>query len=294
MKKTSLLLPVSTALLALLLGGCTTPLKAVRGFADETKKISVAFDPLLTGTVTQCQEREKYKRLYTGTAAVRDFDPTAIAAQAAATCKPIADANETARGISGALAAYADKLSALAADGVASSVDDDYDALAKKIGEFKDFPADRAPAAAALLKFITHAVIAREQQREVADALGHEEAVGLLADALVLYSERVYGGYIADRTRDNEMFKDFIRSGDVAMPPMLARLQLIQLTNDQAQLAQQRQVIAALRGAVAQMKLTLKDLRANLGHLTAAERLKEVDKLARQVRALYQQLNKAF
>ena len=278
----------------LLLGGCTTPLKAVRGFADETKKISVAFDPLLAGTVTQCQEREKYTQLYASTTAVRDFDPAAIAAQATANCKPIADENETARGISGALASYADKLSALAGDGVASSVDDDYDTLAKKIGEFKDFPADRATAAAALLKFITHAVIAREQQREVADALSHEEAVGLLADALVLYSERVYGGYITFRTQDNDRFKDYIRSGSIPMPPLLARLQLIQLTNDQAQLAQQRQMIAALRSAVTQMKLTLKDLRANLGNLTAEQRLKEVDRLAKEVRSLYKQLDKAF
>jgi len=290
MKIAVLLLAAVTSVLT----GCATDLKAVRAFADETKKISVAFDPLLAGAVVQCQEREKFKRLYTGTATVRQFDPVDISKQAAETCKPIADENATAKRVSAALASYADKLSAVAGDGVASSVDDDYDALAGKLGEFKDFPKDKVSALSGLFKFLTRAVIARQQRREIEDALNHEEAIGLLADALVLYSERVYGGYIKDRTRDNEDYKEFIRNGDIAMPVILAKLQLIQLTAEQQKLADQRKVIPLLRDSVAQMKLTLKDLRMNLNNLSDSERLKEVAKLAKEVRALYQQLDKAF
>lgn len=277
----------------LLLTGCAN-LKAVRDFADETKKISVAFDPLLAATVTQCEEREKSKRLYTGTATVRQFDPGVIAENAADTCKPIADENETAKSISATLANYAGKLSAIASDGVASSVDDDYDALAKKLGEFKDFPKEKISAVNGLFKFLTRVIIARDQRREIEEALSHEEAIGVLGDALVLYSERVYGGYITDRNRDLDDFQGFIKTGDIAMPVMLAKLQLIQLTNEQTQLAEQRKVIALLKKAVIQMKASLKDLRANLNNLSSEERLKEVAKLAKEVRALYQQLNKAF
>ncbi len=276
------------------LTGCATNLKPVRDFADETKKVAVAFDPLLTGAVKQCQEREKFKRLYTGTATVKEFDPIDIGKKATETCKPISEENNTAKDISTTLANYAGKLSAIAGDGVASSVDDNYDALANKLGEFKDFPKDKVSALTGFFKFLTRAAIAREQRREIEDALSHEEAIGLLADALVLYSERVYGGYINDRTRDNDDFKSLIKSGDIAMPEILAKLQLIQLTNEQAQLADQSKVIAALKSSVGQMKRTLKDLRLNLDNISDSERLKEVMALAKEVKALYQQLDKAF
>jgi uncharacterized coiled-coil protein SlyX len=282
------------AICGLLLSGCAANLKAVRDFADETKKVSVAFNPLLTATVTQCQEREKSRRLYTGTTKAASFDPVEIGNAAAATCQPIADENETAKAISTTLANYADKLSALAADGVASSVDDDYDALLKKLGQFENFPKDKVAAVVGLVKFLTRVIISGQQRREVEQALSHEDAIGTLGDALVLYSDRVYGGYIKDRTRDNADFMAFIKEGSISMPEMLAKLQLIHLASEQAQLAEQRKVIDALSKAVGQMKASLKDLRSNLNNLSDEQRFNEVAKLAKEVRGLYQQLDKAF
>lgn len=279
---------------ACLFAGCATDLKAVRGFADETKKISVAFEPFLDGAVAQCQEQVKFKALYTNETPVKDFDPSAIAKSAEATCKPIADKNEVAKEISSVLLNYASQLSAIAGDGVDSSVDDSYDKLASKIGEFDGVPKEKVTAVTALIKFVTRAVIAHQQRQEIEAALNHEEAVGLLADALVMYSDRVFGAYVADRTRTIESTKGLIASRDIEMPLMLAKLQLVQLAKDAAQLEKQRMSVASLRASVVQMKATMKDLRSNLNNLSDPARLNEVRKLAKEVRTLYQQLAKAF
>ena len=290
MRKTLWVLAVGASMLT----GCATNLQAVRGFADETKKISVAFDPFLAGAVEQCQRRDALRNIYTSSRPLAQFDPATVAQRAEATCKPIADENSTAHGLSTALADYADQLSAIAGDGVASSVDNDYDALAQKLGQFRDFPQDKIGAVSSLLKFLTRAVISKAQKQEIAQALSHEEAVGALGDALVLYTERVYGGYVKDRTRDIQNFQQFIREGGIQVPELVGRLQLMELHQEELQLRQQAAAIPALRRSVDQMKASLRDLRANLDNLSAAQRRQEIQKLAKEVRALYQQLGKVF
>ncbi len=280
--------------IASLSAGCATDLKAVRGFAEETKRISVAFDPFLDGAVTQCHEQVKFKALYTSETPVKDFDPLAIAKSAEATCKPIAEKNEVAREISSVLASYASQLSAIAGDGVGSSIDDSYEKLSAKIGEFDGVPTEKVTAVTALIKFVTRSVIAHQQRQEIEAALNHEEVVGLLADALVMYSDRVFGGFVSDRTRTITSTKALITSRAIDMPPMLAKLQLVQLASEEAQLEKQRSSVVSLRTSVAQMKGTMKDLRSNLNNLSAPERLNEVRKLAKEVRILYQQLAQAF
>lgn len=277
----------------LLMTGCAANLKSVRSFADETKKISVAFDPLLTATVEQCKKKVETKMLYAGPS-LSDFKPEDIAKAAENTCKAIAQENTTAKNIGVALSDYASKLSAIAGDGIASSVDDDYDALSKKIGEFKDVPKEKVTAVTALFKFITKNLIAKNQKQAIEEALDHEEAVGVLGDALVLYTERVYGAYLTERDRDLKEYSDSLRSANIPAPQLLAKLQLVELHRESIALQEQRKVIPALRTSVAQMKTSLRDLRENLDKLSDKEQRQEVTKLAKEVRALYQQLNKAF
>lgn len=277
----------------LLMTGCSANLKSVRSFADETKKISVAFDPLLAATVEQCKKKIETKMLYAGLR-LSDFKPDEIAKTAEDTCKAIAQENATARDIGVALSDYASKLSAIAGDGVASSVDDDYDALSKKIGEFKDVPKEKVTAVTALFKFMTKSLIGQNQKQAIAEALDHEEAVGVLGDALVLYTERVYGAYLIERDRDLKEYSDSLRSANIPAPQLLAKLQLVELHRESIALHEQRKLIPALRTSVAQMKTSLRDLRDNLDKLSDKEQRQEVTKLAKDVRALYQQLNKAF
>ena len=277
---------------ALLLTGCATNLSAVRDFADETKKISVAFDPVLDRAVDQCQQKTLQKSIYTTSRPLKDFDPSKAVADAKDACQPIVDANTSAKQISQALADYATQLSELAADGVATSVNDNYDALAAKIGAFEGVPQDKVGAATALLKFITRNVLAKAQRDAIVEMLSHEEGVDTLADALVVYTDRVYGGYVTERLRDQE---DFLMAlGAETATPISSRLRMMEVRQQTVTLQQQKQTVANFRRAVAQMKASLHDLRQNVDKLSDKERLIQVKKLAKEVKALYAQLAKAF
>ena len=208
------------------------------------------------------------------------------------TCKPIADANPTARAISQSLAAFAGQLGALAANGVATSVDDDFDTLADKVGEFPNVPREKLGAITALFQFITRAVVARSQHDAIVEALSHEDAVGTLADALVLYTERIYGGYVNDRLHDQPVFVDVLKGE--ATTPVSSRLRLMDVHQQTLLLQEQFKATGALRRSVAQMKASMRDLRTNVDKLSDKDRLLEVRKLAREVRGLYAQLAKAF
>jgi hypothetical protein len=277
---------------ALLLSGCATNLSAVRGFADETKKIGVAFDPILGKAVEQCMQQFLQRRIYTTDTALARFDAESALKQASETCKPIEDENATAKRMSKALADYASQLSALAADGVASSVSDDYDALAAKLGDFKDAPKEKIGAITSLLKYITRSILAKSQHDAVVEALSHEEAVGALADTLVVYSVRVYGAYLAERLRDQPVIVEVLLAESAS--PISSRLRLMDVYQQTQSLAEQQKATASIRTAVEQMKLSMRDLRQNVDKLSAQERISEVQKLAKDVRALYEQLSKAF
>ncbi len=59
-----------------LLSGCAN-LKAVRGFAEETRRISEAFDPMLGQAVEQCRLAFLHRRVYTTDAPLSGFDAEA-------------------------------------------------------------------------------------------------------------------------------------------------------------------------------------------------------------------------
>lgn len=275
-----------------LLTGCAANLKAVREFADETKKISVAFDPVIHQAVEHCKQQYLQRRIYSTDKPLSSFDPEGAINDAADTCRPITDEETTAKEMSKALSDYAGQLSALAADGVASSVDDNYDALVAKLGEFKDLPQEKIGAVSSLLKFITRSIIAKSQRDAIVDALSHEEAVGALADALVVYSDRVYSGYIQGRLQDQPTFADLLRAESAS--PISSRLRILDVYQQTLTLQEQHKATASLRAAVSQMKTSMRDLRQNVDRLSSQERLAEVQKLSKEVKLLYHQLAKAF
>lgn len=284
--------PYAVILYALLLPGCATNLAAVRDFADETKKIGVAFDPILGKAVEQCRQQFLQRRVYTTDSALVKFDAESVLKQASETCKPIEDENATAKRMSKALADYASQLSALAANGVATSVSDDYDALTAKLGEFKDAPKEKLGAISSLLKYITRSILAKSQHDAIVEALSHEEAVGALSDGLVVYSDRVYGAYLAERLKDQPLLADALRAESAS--PISSRLRLMDVYQQTLNLTEQKKATASLRKAVDQMKTSMRDLRQNVDTLSARERVAEVQKLSKEVRALYEQLAKAF
>lgn len=275
-----------------LLTGCATNLKPVREFADETKKISVAFNPVINQAVEHCKQQFLQRRIFTTDKPLSGFVAKDAIDESADTCKPIADQMATAKEMSKALSDYAGQLSTLAADGVESSVDDNYDALEKKLGDFQDMPKEKIGAVSSLLKFITRGIVARSQHDAIVDALNHEVAVGALADALVVYSDRVYGAYVKERLKDQPLFADQLRAE--AASPISSRLRILDVYQQTLTLQEQHKATVSLHAAVSQMKVSMQYLRQNIDRLSSQERLAEVQKLSKEVRSLYQQLAKAF
>lgn len=277
-----------------LLSGCAN-LKAVRGFAEETRRISEAFDPMLGQTVEQCRLAFLHRRVYTTDAPLSGFDAEAAWQRATQSCQPIEERNATAQAMSRALADYASQLMALADDGAGGgteAIGEDHEALAGKLDQFQDAPRDQLGAIGNLLRFVSRGASARSKQEAIAEALGHEEAVGALADALVVYAERVHGAYLRQRLADQDVLADALRSETAS--PISSRLWLMDLHAQTRLLAERQQSIARLRTAVAQMKVALHDLRTHLTTLSAQERWIEVRKLGREVRGLHRQLGQAF
>lgn len=277
-----------------LLSGCAN-LKAVRSFAEETRRISEAFDPMLGQAVEQCRLTFLHRRVYTTDAPLSGFDAEAAWQRATQSCQPIEERNATAQAMSSALADYASQLMALADDGAGGgteAIGEDHEALAGKLDQFQDAPRDQLGAIGNLLRFVSRGVSARSKQEAIAEALGHEEAVGALADALVVYAERVHGAYLRQRLADQDVLADALRSETAS--PISSRLWLMDLHAQTRLLTERQQSIARLRTAVAQMKVALHDLRTHLNTLSAQERWVEVRKLGREVRGLHRQLGQAF
>ena len=292
MRSPPIRLRAAPALLALAaLSGCAN-LDAVRDFAGETRRISLAFYPFLAATVKQCEQKFVMRRVYAGAGPIARFDAQAVLDSAAAACKPIAQKNTTAKAISVALGEYARQLAQIAGDGVAPALDGELDGLGKSLASFDEFPAAQIGAVDGLLKFITRASIGRQQRQAIEEALSHQQAVGALADALVLYTERVYAAYLTESAADTVTLADSLRDG--SQPELLARLQIMELRRQQQALQIQGRAVPALHKAVDAMKATMKDLQANLDRLDSDQRKAHLSSLAKEVRALYQQIEPAF
>lgn len=275
------------------LTGCAANLQAVRGFATETKKISVAFDPMLNATVARCQANVLQKRIFSSQRAV-NFKAEEVEKLTNDTCKPIEDSNVKAKQISSALGAYADKLGEIAGDGVAASLDDDFESLSKKLSEFPDLPKEKVGAVSALAKFLTQAIVRREQTQAIEEALSHESAVGALGDALVTYSKRVYLQYDKEYLKAIEQYETDLNSSGSGVPVILSRQLLWKFHLEKQASKSVLNSADSFAASVTQMKAALRDLRLNVNNLSEKERFTAVQKLAKEVHALYKSLNQAF
>jgi uncharacterized coiled-coil protein SlyX len=278
------------------LTGCATNLKSVREFADETKKVAVAFGPFISTANMDCRSNSSIKYLY-GQSDLSTFEVSQMDKISAASCKSFVEHNETAGGINASLVAYAEQLSALAGDGVPTQLNDSFESLAAKLNSFPDIPADKVNAASSLLKFLARTIIIQQQRREIEAMLSHEDAFATLADAMVTYVARVNQSYVKQAKFDIETTVLALKqgkTGTLPVPELVGKLQIVELRKRTAQMDEQEKSIESFKNAVAQVKKTMSDLRANLGSLSDKERRLEVESLVKEVRALYAQLNKSF
>lgn len=281
-------IPLSLCLCLALLTGCATPLGAVRDFARDTRRLGESFTPMLDLAVKQCEQAFIDRRIYTTDAPLSRFDPAATLEAARATCRPIAQENTSALALSRTLTEYAEQLSALAADDLAQRADDDFDAVAAQARRFSALPAEQVDAVNGLIKFVGRRALAYSQREAIREALGHEQAVGAVADALARYADRVYRATLNDRQRDQPLLLDMLRQQKAA--PISARLGMLDLQREADTLQTQQHTIDALHTAVTQLKTSLRALRENIDHLSRPELLAELRKLSKDVNSVRKNL----
>jgi hypothetical protein len=278
-----------------LLAGCVN-LGAVRSYADETKKLTSAFTPMLDGSVQSCRDRKSRIRLYTGT---QPFDPVQISKDVDKLCNSIAESNGHALEIARTLSDYAEVLAKLAGEAVPNVLDSSEDRLKVALGRLRDsdgkalVPEAKLSAVFNLAKFVSHAATGYFRDREVRAALNHHEAVETLGNALALYVRSNFMGYVADERRDLDIIFKAIGAREKS-EYLAARYIQRELWVVRSQLDAKEKSAKQFEAATARMIAAHKDLLENADRLDDPARYKEIFAFARDVRALQEQLRDAF
>jgi len=278
---------------SLLTAGCAN-LAAVKGYSDETKKLTASFEPMLSGSVAACEDRYMRDALFTH----RQFDLAEERKHADELCSPIKTANEVIAPLNTLLAAYADTLLALADDKL-PSYKGELDGLSKALGSVKKpngeavLEAKQLTAVNSLAEYVSRMATQRNQVNAIKEALGHHESISTIAEILKDYATRNYGGYIDDQLREFPTIVDAVRTH--AQTEVLASRYLeIQLAADKSALEEKKKAIDSYVAAVDKMVAAHKDLADHVDQLDAPERLKLIAAYAKEVYALQKQVQQAF
>jgi len=288
-------MPLAIVLAALaLLSGCAN-LAPVRSFADETKKLSAAFDPMLAGSMASCTDKYKRKKLFTS----RNFDPVAAENAAAELCGPIDENNQIIAELNGLLAQYADTLAALADDKL-PSYKSELDGLAASLGKVKKpgsqdslIPPAKLSAVAALTEFLSRAATEHLQKSAIRDLLNHEEAIMTVTNALKDYATLNYLAWLRDERRENEVLRKSL-DGSAAMEPLAANYLKTVLLDEDRQIAARENTVYAFVQSVQQLQKSNAEIRQKFDHLNDRELLTQLARFSDQVFKLRKQVRNAF
>jgi hypothetical protein len=194
--------PLAAIALALL-GGCAAQMQPVADFGAAANHLAIAYQPFASGMGESCAQRERYMALGNPGA----YDDAAAERAAAAKCKALREAGETAALFGQALADYA---GALAKVSGARPTVFDHDikdlsgaagALARRDGT-PLFDSSKLGAATkiarAAVALLTEAKIETLKRSTLED---NQEALRIVVEAMKTYAGQVYAGQLAD-TRD--------------------------------------------------------------------------------------------
>lgn len=283
----SLLLGASASLL---LGGCATDLAPVRTFAEQTHKMSVHFEPMLTGGVHSCMDKAMRKRLIVA----ERFDAQASEQAARADCAAIAQASVSIASLNDVLLRYAHTLAALADDKLPvykeelGGLGDALGGLAQPDGGAPLLDADKLAKVVKLSGHLSRLATQRLQQSALRELLDEQEAVDIVSNALKEYAQRSYRAGLQDELRDLAQLRGAV---DNAAPrePLAANYIRTRLHLEGRQLQEREKIVAAYVAAVDALQASVAALRANLERLQAPELERQLARFSRDVEALQRQ-----
>lgn len=270
-------------------------LAPVRTFADETKKLSAAFDPMLTGSSASCVEKYKRKKLITAD----KFDPELAEKKAKELCGPMDDDNKTIADLNGLLEQYADTLAALA-DEKLPSYKTELNGLKDSLGKIKKpgtgealINADKLGAITALTEFLSRIATQHMQKAAIRDLLAHEAAINTITTALKDYANLNYKAWLRDEQREILVLRKAL--DERAAKEMLASnyLKTI-LLSEERQIAAREKTVDAFIKSVTELQKSNAEIRKKFDRLDDKELLDQLKQFGKEVAALRNQLKDAF
>jgi len=279
---------------AIILAGCGN-LAPVRTFAEETKKLSAAFDPMLTGSTSSCIEKYKRKKLLTAS----NFDPEAAEKAAKELCGPIDEDNKVIADVNSLLEQYADTLAALADDKL-PSYKTELNGLKDSLGKVKKpgtqdalVNSDKLSAITSLTEFLSRIATQHIQKGAIRELIDHESAINAIASALSDYATLNYKAWLRDEKRDIGVLRKSLDEY-AKTEPLAANYHKTLLLAEERQVEARAKAVDAFVKSVAELKKSNSELRAKFDHMDNKELIDQLSHFANEVSGLRKQMNNAF
>jgi hypothetical protein len=285
---------IGLMLTGLFVSGCAN-LSAVRTYADETKKLSAAFDPMLSGSTSSCFDNKMRKELFESSS----FDPAKAEKKAKDLCRPIDEDNKIISNLNLLLEQYADTLADLAGEKL-PSYKQELDGLKNSLGKVKRpdtqdslIEAKQLDAITSLADLLSKAITQRMQYDAIRTLLNQEPAVNALTNALKDYAILNYRSWLKDETRVISVLRKSLQHQG-RTEPLAANYMDLLLFKEEDQIAARDQSIDAFVKSVDSLQKTHKELRIKLDTIDDKELLAQLLSYANAVSELRKQVKEAF
>ncbi|MCF5889795.1 hypothetical protein K3H46_01975 [Aeromonas veronii] len=277
-----------------ILAGCGN-LAPVRTFADETKKLSEAFDPMLTGATSSCIEKFKRKKLITA----RHFDPVVAENSAKELCGQIDEDNKVIADLNALLEQYADTLAALADDKL-PLYKTELNGLKDSLGRVKRpgsqdalINSEKVGAITSLTEFLSRATTQHIQKSAIRDLIGHEQAINAIVSALSDYATLNYKAWLRDEQREILILNKALDQSAKTEPLAVNYLKTLLLTEER-QVEARTKAVDAFVDSVSALQKSNSELRAKFDHMDDKELLNQLANFEKEVSGLRKQIKDAF
>jgi hypothetical protein len=281
-------------LLIINLSGCAN-LSPVRSFAEETKKFSEAFKPILAGSTSSCTEKYLWKKMITSSG----FDPAAEEANAKSLCGPIESDSQVVADLNNLVQQYADTLVALV-DGKWVTYKTELDGLATSLEKVKKPGTQEAlleprqlSAINSLTEFLSRTATRHHQKKTIRDLLNHNEAVNSVVQAMSDYATFNYAAWLTDRTRENVILYKAL-DGQMNKEPLAVNYIKNQLAAEDKKINAQTETVKKFATAATELQKTNARLSASFDRMTDKEFLEQLIHFSQEVANLRQQVDDAF
>lgn len=274
--------------------GCTN-LAPVRTFADQTKQLTKAFDPMLTGSSSSCVEKYKRKKLLTSI----QFDPVDAESKAKALCGPIDTDNKVIADLNALLEQYADTLANLA-DEKLPTYKSELDGLEASLLKAKDpstqqnlFDPQKLAAINSLTELLSKVATLHMQKKAIRELINHEEAINATVDALNEYASLNYQAWLEDEKREIKILRESLDQRS-DKETLAANYQKTLLLTEERQIEARSQAVDAFIKSINALKKSNSELRNKFDHMENEELIKQINNFAKEVSNLRKKIKEAF